>query len=273
MRLQGKVALVSGAAAGIGAAIATALAAEGASVMVTDIDAAAAAALAESIRATGGSADSVKLDAADEAQWMAAVAATVERWGSMSVLVNNAGIAPTADPIENLALTDWRRSLSVNLDGVFLGVKHGIRAMKSNTSTAGSIINVSSILGIVGTTRASDYVAAKGAVRLLTKAAALECCQMGYPIRVNSVHPGFIETPMLERGLQNMERLGRAAHRLERYRVDIGIACLGRLKFMRLLQCAKGVLIALGADHRQPKRMLRRSGQRLHRDRLAQKRF
>lgn len=208
MRLQGKVALVSGAAAGIGAAIATALAAEGASVMVTDIDAAAAAALAESIRATGGSADSVKLDAADEAQWMAAVAATVERWGSMSVLVNNAGIAPTADPIENLALTDWRRSLSVNLDGVFLGVKHGIRAMKANTSTAGSIINVSSILGIVGTTRAPDYVAAKGAVRLLTKAAALECCQMGYPIRVNSVHPGFIETPMLERGLQNMASLG-----------------------------------------------------------------
>ena len=99
MRLQGKVALVSGAAAGIGAAIATALAAEGASVMVTDIDATAAAALAEHIRATGGSADSLKLDAADEAQWMAALAATVERWGSLSVVVNNAGIAPTGDPI------------------------------------------------------------------------------------------------------------------------------------------------------------------------------
>jgi NAD(P)-dependent dehydrogenase (short-subunit alcohol dehydrogenase family) len=208
MRLQGKVALVSGGAAGIGAAVAVALAAEGARVMVTDIDAAAAATLAESIRATGGSADSLQLDAADEEQWKAAVAATVQRWGSLSVLVNNAGIAPTADPIENLALADWRRSLSVNLDGVFLGVKHGIRAMKENGATACSIINVSSILGIVGTTRAPDYVAAKGAVRLLTKAAALECCQMGYPIRVNSIHPGFIETPMLERGLQNMAALG-----------------------------------------------------------------
>jgi NAD(P)-dependent dehydrogenase (short-subunit alcohol dehydrogenase family) len=207
-RLAGKTAFVTGAGAGIGAASAIALAAHGAQVIVTDIDEAAAVAVAAKITQAGGEAVGWHLDVTDEAEWDARMQAALDRFQSLTVLLNNAGIAPTADPIEDLKLSDWRRSLAVNLDGVFLGVKHGIRAMKGNVGRHGSIINVSSIYGLVGTTRAPDYVAAKGAVRLLTKAAALECAQSRYPIRVNSVHPGFVETPMLEAGLTGMVQKG-----------------------------------------------------------------
>ena len=207
-RLLGKTAFVTGGGAGIGAASALSLAAHGARVVVTDIDAAAAAAVAVQITAAGGQAVGWHLDVTDESEWEARIQETLGTFGALTVLLNNAGIAPTADLIEDLKLSDWRRSLSVNLDGVFLGVKHGIRAMKANTASAGSIINISSVYGIVGTTRAPDYVAAKGAVRLLTKAAALECSQSRYPIRVNSIHPGFIETPMLSAGLSSMVQRG-----------------------------------------------------------------
>jgi len=228
-RLTGKTAFVTGGGAGIGAASALALAAHGACVVVTDIDPAAAETVATRIRAAGGEALGLALDVTDESAWEGAIARTLERFQSLQVLLNNAGIAPTADPIEDLTLANWRRSLAVNLDGVFLGIKHGIRAMKSNTNNAASIINVSSVYGIVGTTRAPDYVAAKGAVRLLTKAAALECSQSRYPIRVNSVHPGFVETPMLEAGLAHMVKLGAFPDTATAHGVLTSLHPIGRL--------------------------------------------
>jgi 3(or 17)beta-hydroxysteroid dehydrogenase len=208
VKLSGRVAWVTGAAAGIGAAIAHALARERARVFVADIDAAAAERTAESIREAGGVAWGVGHDASSESDWERVLADVRRLGGGLQILINNAGIAPTGDMIETLALADWRRSMAVNLDGVFLGTRLGIRAMQSNAPPGGTIINVSSILGLVGTAGAPDYVAAKGGVRMLSKAAALECAQSGYPIRVNSVHPGYVHTPMLERGVARMVDAG-----------------------------------------------------------------
>jgi NAD(P)-dependent dehydrogenase (short-subunit alcohol dehydrogenase family) len=211
-KLAGRTAWVTGAGAGIGAAAARALAAAGAHVFVTDIDATAASRTAQEILRQGGSASGSQLDVSDEASWARAWVQLQAARGALHVLVNNAGVATTGDMIETLALADWRRSMAVNLDGVFLGTRLGIRAMKQNASTApGSIVNVSSVYGLVGTTHAADYVAAKGGVRLLTKAAALECCQARYSIRVNSIHPGYVRTPMLERGMSQFAARGMFA--------------------------------------------------------------
>lgn len=207
-RLKGKTAIVTGAGAGIGAAISIALAAEGAAVVVTDLDLAAAEQTVAAIGSAGGNAFAQQQNVADEAGWQRVFEAAAARFGGVHIVVNNAGIAPTGDSIETLSLADWRRTLAVNLDGVFLGTREGIRAMKGNGTAGGSIVNISSILGIVATPNAPDYVAAKGAVRLLTKAAALECGAAHYPIRVNSVHPGYIETPMLANGLKGMVSRG-----------------------------------------------------------------
>ena len=135
----------------------------------------------------------------DEAQWEQAVKLAEEKFGALHIVVNNAGISPDSSPIEEKTLESWRRVLAIDLDSVFLGCKHGIRTIKKYSGTAGgSIINISSILGLVGQPNASDYNAAKGGVRLLTKSAALECAEAGYNIRVNSVHPGYIDTPMVQ---------------------------------------------------------------------------
>ena len=228
-RLTGRTAIVTGGGAGIGAAASIALAAEGAAVVVTDLDLAAAERTVATIAAAGGAALAVEQNVAEEASWQRVFDIAVARYGAVHVVVNNAGIAPTADPIETLSLADWRRTLAVNLDGVFLGTRQGIRAMKGNGAPGGSIINLSSILGIVATPNAPDYVAAKGAVRMLTKAAALECGASRYPIRVNSVHPGYIETPMLANGLKNM--VSRGSLPTERVGIDALTALhpIGRL--------------------------------------------
>lgn len=195
-RLQGKVALVTGAAKGIGAATAKRLAQEGASVVCTDVDADAGQAVADEIANEGGAAAFVGHDVTDEAQWEAAVKVAEDKFGALHIVVNNAGIAPESSPIEEKTLESWRHVLAIDLDSVFLGCKWGIRTIKKHGG--GAIINISSILGLVGQPNASDYNAAKGGVRLLTKSAALECAEAGYDIRVNSVHPGYIDTPLVQ---------------------------------------------------------------------------
>jgi NAD(P)-dependent dehydrogenase (short-subunit alcohol dehydrogenase family) len=201
-RVDGKVALVTGAGAGIGEATAILLAKAGARVVVTDTHLKNGEATAAAIHRDGGDALFLEHDVADETAWQRVIDATLHRWGQLDILVNNAGIAAN-DDIENLDLDSWRRLMSVDLDGVFLGLKHAIRAMKS---TGGSIVNISSVLGIVGEGSQIAYGAAKGGVRSLTKAVALYCADRGYGIRVNSVHPGFVLTQMTLGELRKLDR-------------------------------------------------------------------
>lgn len=199
-RVKGKVAIVTGAAKGIGEATAQLLAEEGASVVVTDLDAAGGEAVAQRIGSAGGKALFIRQDVTSESGWVETIAATVNAFGSLSILVNNAGIA-FPGTVEDTTLDAWRKLMTVNLDAVFLGTKHAIGAMKAAGS--GSIINLSSIEGLIGDPNLAAYNASKGGVRLLTKSAALHCAKSGYNVRVNSVHPGFIWTPMVEGYLGN----------------------------------------------------------------------
>lgn len=190
-RVDGKVAIVTGGASGIGAASARVLAREGAAVVLTDVNAEEGERAAEEIRAAGGTADFLRHDVGEEAEWEAVIAHTLDAHGTLDVLVNNAGIAGGWQ-LTDYTLERWRDIMRVNLDGVFLGVKHAILAMRK--SGGGSIINISSIDGIMGAPLRVPYCASKGGVRLLTKAAAIECAQLGDAIRINSVHPGPIAT-------------------------------------------------------------------------------
>ena len=216
-RVEGKVAIVTGAAKGIGAASARALAREGAKVVCTDLDEAGGEALAGDIQRAGGDAIFARHDVVDESQWEKVTRLAEDRFGGLHIVINNAGIAPAGGPIEDKTLEDWRHTIAVDLDSVFLGCKHAIRTIKKTTAKggSGSIVNISSILGLVGSANASDYNAAKGGVRLLTKAAALECAEAGYGIRVNSIHPGYIDTPMV-RGVadRGMQGLGLSANEM-----------------------------------------------------------
>ncbi|TDU32780.1 NAD(P)-dependent dehydrogenase (short-subunit alcohol dehydrogenase family) [Panacagrimonas perspica] len=202
-RLDGKVALVTGGARGIGAAVSEALAQAGASVLVTDV--LEATETVASIRKAGGKAEFLKHDVTVEAQWEAAVAAAIAKFGSLSILVNNAGIE-TAALITQCTVEDFRRVMDVNVTGVFLGHKHAMRVMKPGSS----IINLSSVAGIIGTTAHVAYHTSKGAVRLMTKAAAIECAQLGTGIRVNSVHPAIIGTDMGTNFIKHFVELGLA---------------------------------------------------------------
>ena len=138
-------------------------------------------------------------DVLQEDQWAATIAATKNAYGGLDVLVNNAGIAHNANTIEETSYEQWRKVVGIDLDAVFLGCKYGVGLMKDS---GGSIINISSIYGIVGSAGQAPYHAAKGGVRLLTKALAVELAQLGYGIRVNSVHPGFVGTDMVRDGLR-----------------------------------------------------------------------
>ena len=196
-RVKGKTTLITGAASGIGEGCALLLAKEGAKIVVADINDSQGQNVAEKIRQEGGKAIFVKLDVAKEKDWEKAVEKTLSEFQKLDVLVNNAGIQYVKE-IEETPLEDWRRFMSICLDGYFLGTKHAIRAMRE--TGGGSIINMSSVVGIVGTVdNTSAYCAAKGAIRSFTKAVALECSKAGrnYNIRVNSVHPGAMETPMV----------------------------------------------------------------------------
>lgn len=207
--LAGKVALITGAASGIGAATARLFAREGARLVLTDVNEAGAKALAAEI---GQGAIGFEHDVTKEAAWDMVMAETSVAFGRLDVLVNNAGIG-RASPILETSYAQWREVIAVNLDSVFLGCRAGIEAMKE---TGGSIINVSSILGLVGSAMTAAYSASKGGVRLMTKTLALEVAQNGWKIRINSVHPGYIDTPILgdtDRdlliGATPMQRLGQ----------------------------------------------------------------
>jgi NAD(P)-dependent dehydrogenase (short-subunit alcohol dehydrogenase family) len=188
-QLDGRVGIITGAASGIGAATARVLAREGAKLLLTDLDDAAGLALAE---ATGG----VYLhhDVTDEAAWPEVVATAEKRFGRLDILVANAGIA-ISGPLIDMSLTDWRRLMAVNVDGVFLSVKYCIPAMRRG-GRGGSIVMLSSVAGLRGSAGLACYSASKGAVRLFAKSVALECAQANDGIRVNSVHPGIIATPI-----------------------------------------------------------------------------
>ncbi|MEM8563868.1 MAG: glucose 1-dehydrogenase [Pseudomonadota bacterium] len=197
MRVEGKIALVTGGGSGLGEAMCVRLAQEGAVVVVTDINVESAERVAQSI---GDRAIAMQQDVADEARWAAVLDDIVERYGQLDVLVNNAGIA-LVGTVEDTTLEDWRLTNSINLDAVFLGTREAIKIMKER---GGSIINISSVEGIIGEQKIAAYNASKGGVRIFTKSAALHCCDQGYAIRVNSVHPGFIETPMVSGAIDTM---------------------------------------------------------------------
>jgi len=188
-RLAGKSTLITGAASGIGRATATLFHAEGAKVAATDRNETGLAAL-------GPDADLVlPQDVTDEARWREVVEVVVEKFGRLDILVNSAGIAFKGN-IETATLEDWRKTQAVNVEGTFMGCREAIRAMKQ--TGGGSIVNLSSVAGIIGDAQSAAYCASKGAVRLLTKSAALHCGRAGYNIRLNSVHPSFADTAMVQ---------------------------------------------------------------------------
>jgi NAD(P)-dependent dehydrogenase (short-subunit alcohol dehydrogenase family) len=193
-RLEGRVALITGAASGIGKATAKRLADEGAAVLITDVNAEAGEATAEELRGAGARAAFLRHDVTSESDWEAACAAAVEQLGGLDIVVNNAGMGDLKT-IEDTTLDEWNRTVSIDQTGVFLGMK--VPAPYLKKSQHASIVNISSIFGTSGGFGTSPaYHAAKGAVRTLTKNAALHWATEG--IRVNSIHPGFINTPILE---------------------------------------------------------------------------
>lgn len=191
-RLNGKVAVVTGAASGIGRNCAERLAAEGASVLVADINEAGGRETVAKITANGGNAVFFALDVTQEQSWIEAIAKARDEFGGLHVLLNNAGIGISA-PITEMSYDNWRLQFAVNLDAHFLGMKHAIPLMTQ--SGGGSIINISSAAGMKTYATMSAYCASKGGVRHLTKVAAVECAQNKTGIRVNSIHPGIVKTP------------------------------------------------------------------------------
>jgi 3(or 17)beta-hydroxysteroid dehydrogenase len=205
-RVADKVVLVTGAGSGIGRATAKLLAAEGAAVIVSDIDRPGGL---ETVQQIGAKARFEEHDTAREADWKRIVDGILEREGRLDGLVNNAGIAgPFPATFETETVEQWQRMLSVNVQGVFLGCKYGVPAMKQ--SGGGSIVNTSSLAAFLGTPALSAYGASKGAVRQFTKTVAMDCARKGYKIRCNSVHPGIIMTPMGQGILPNDKARERA---------------------------------------------------------------
>jgi NAD(P)-dependent dehydrogenase (short-subunit alcohol dehydrogenase family) len=189
-RVAGKTALVTGGASGIGQATARLLAAEGGNVIVADINEAAGVEVAEEV---GGA--FVALDVSSEDAWVSTMERVAALHPCLDILVNNAGISPH-DTIENFELDAWRHVQSVVAESVALGCKHGLALLRR--SSAGAIVNLSSVAGMIGASNYASYGAAKAAVRNLTKSVAMLCAERGYPVRANSVHPGSINTPILD---------------------------------------------------------------------------
>jgi NAD(P)-dependent dehydrogenase (short-subunit alcohol dehydrogenase family) len=196
-RVAGKKALVTGAAQGLGAASALQLAIEGAQVLLTDLNEEGAAATAARINLTVGreAAWSRRHDVTNEGDWITAIDFAEDALGGLSLLVHNAGIVVTGS-VEELSLDDWRRGMAVNVDGIFLGSKHALPLMRRHQP--GSIVVISSISGLVAAHNFANYNASKAGAWLLSKSIALHCAREGLDIRCNSIHPAFIETPILQ---------------------------------------------------------------------------
>src|SRR2546430_11598066 len=192
--VKGKVALVTGGASGIGAAVCELLAREGAKVAVTDIDDLRGPEIVAGIKKAGHEAVFLHQDVTSEARWVEVVAEIGKRYGRLDILVSNAGIGISVPSIVDMSLEDWRRQTAINLDGVFLSVTRCLPVMRR--SSGGSIIMMSSLAGLRGAAGLSGYSATKGGVRLFAKSIAMECASIGDGIRVNSVHPGIIDTPI-----------------------------------------------------------------------------
>src|SRR3981189_2503374 len=198
-QVQGKVALVTGGASGIGEAVAELLAREGASVAVTDIDDLRGPEVVAGVKKAGHEAVFLHQDVTSEPRWVEVVAEVEKRFGRLDILVSKAGIGIAVPSITDMLLEDWRRQTAINLDGVFLSVKHCLPLMRRSSNESpggGSIIMTSSIAGLRGSATLAGYCATKGGVRLFGKAIAMECAARGDNIRVNTVHPGVIDTPI-----------------------------------------------------------------------------
>jgi NAD(P)-dependent dehydrogenase (short-subunit alcohol dehydrogenase family) len=197
-RVAGKKAFISGAAQGLGAAMARKLASEGAKVALADINHPGVQAVAAGIDAAqgAGTAFAFPLDVTREDQWIYALEEADAAMGGISVLINNAGISIPGD-IEQMAFSDWKKVMEVNVDSVFLGTKHALKYLRENQP--GSIVNISSIAGLIAAHNMPPYNASKAAVWMLSKGIALHCAKQGLQIRCNSIHPTFIDTPILDK--------------------------------------------------------------------------
>ena len=214
MRLEGKVVFISGGSRGQGAAEAKLFAKEGASVVMGDILEDEGKKLEAEINESGGRALFVKLDVTSESNWQEAIGETVRTFGKLDVLVNNAAIYSRVR-VEDTTVEEWDRIMAVNAKGVFLGIKHSIPEMRK--AGGGSIINISSTAGLVGSPRGSAYTASKGGVRLLTKSTAVQYAADG--IRANSIHPGPIDTEMIAENIGTPEGLAQSVARVPLGRV------------------------------------------------------
>ena len=207
---QGKTVLITGAANGIGRGAALTFADKGATVIVTDLDDDKGNALVSEIEAAGGKARYLHQDVTSEDTWVSVLSTVKSEFGKLDVLINNAGIGMSG-PVHEMELSTWQKMMSVNVDGTFLGVKHALPLMRGNGG--GNIINVSSVAGIKATADFAGYCATKAAVRSFTKSVALECAALKDGVRVNSVHPGIVDTAIwdtligtTEDGSNNMPR-------------------------------------------------------------------
>ena len=212
-RVKNKVAIVTGGASGLGKSSAILLAREGAKIVITDVDDENGTKVVQDINNDGGEAIFIKQDVSKEEEWKMVIETTIKTYGKLHIVANSAGIG-IGGTVEDVTLDDWKNLIDVNLHGTFLGTQYGIKGMK-DTGEGGSIINFSSIEGLIGDPNLPAYNASKGGVTIFTKSAALHCAKQGYKIRVNSIHPAYIWTPMVENFLKAQGNVEEGKKQLE----------------------------------------------------------
>ncbi|ARV12306.1 SDR family oxidoreductase [Aquimarina sp. 2-A2] len=212
-RVKNKVAIVTGGASGLGKSSAILLAREGAKIVITDVDDENGTKVVQDINNDGGEAIFIKQDVSKEEEWKMVIETTIKTYGKLHIVANSAGIG-IGGTVEDVTLDDWKNLIDVNLHGTFLGTQYGIKGMKE-TGEGGSIINFSSIEGLIGDPNLPAYNASKGGVTIFTKSAALHCAKQGYKIRVNSIHPAYIWTPMVENFLKAQGNVEEGKKQLE----------------------------------------------------------